>query len=112
MKYLKLTDREYKEAHKAINKLLDQGIGELIEVSENLQKDNILEPMLLKCRGNDFEVVALENNGVSTLFFVHELVATTWLPNPQNLPYIKHKNGNTLDNRAINLEWTSDPEAI
>ena len=36
MKYLKLTDREYKEAHEAINKLLDQGIGELIEVSENL----------------------------------------------------------------------------
>ena len=112
MKYLKLTDNEYKEAFEAVDKLVNQGIGELIEGPDEPQEDSILEPMILKCRGKDFEVVALENNGVSTLFFVHELVASTWVPNPQNLPYIRHKNGNTLDNRADNLEWSSDPEAL
>lgn len=111
MKYLKLTDEEYKKASGVIDMLQNQGIGELVEVPDNPQKDNIVEPMILKCRGNDYEVVELEKNGTSNLFFVHELVAATWVPNPQNLPYVRHKNGNTLDNRADNLEWTSDPEA-
>ena len=69
-------------------------------------------PMILSCKGNDYEIVELENNGVSALFFVHDLVADAWVPNPENLPYIRHKNGNTLDNRADNLEWTNDPEAV
>lgn len=112
MKYLKITDEEYKEAFEVIDKLLDQGIGELIDGSADSQEGNIIEPMILKSRGNDYEVVELENNGTSTLFFVHELVAATWVPNPQGLPYIRHKNGNTLDNRADNLEWTSDSEAV
>ena len=109
---LKLTNEEYKKAHETIDKLLDQGIGELIGERDDSQESRILEPMILKCKGNDYEVVALEKNGVSALFLVHELVAATWVPNPQNLHYIRHKNGNTLDNRADNLEWTSDPEAI
>lgn len=111
MKYLKLTNDQYKEAFEEINELLNQGFGQLIEEPDEPQECNIVEPMILKCRGNDYEVVALENNGTSTLFLVHELVAATWVPNPQNLPYIRHKNGNTLDNRADNLEWTSDPDA-
>lgn len=112
MKILKLTDEEYQEASKAIDKLLDQGIGELIEMPDDSQESRILDPMILKYGGNDYEVVALENDGVSTLFFVHELVAANWIPNPQNLPYIRHKNGNTLDNRADNLEWTNNPQPI
>ena len=111
MLILKLTDEEYKVAHETIDSLLDKGIGELILYSDDPQESRIVEPLILKCRGRDYRVVALEKNGTSALFFVHELVAATWVPNPQNLPYVRHKNGNTLDNRADNLEWTSDPEA-
>jgi hypothetical protein len=39
--------------------------------------------------------------------FVHRLVAETFIPNPDNLPYIKHKDGNKENNRADNLEWVS-----
>lgn len=108
MRIQRLTNKEHKEAHETIDKLLHHCIGESIKEFSNPQENNIVEPMILKCRGNNYEVVELENNGVSNLFFVHELVAATWVPNPQNLPYIRHKNGNTLDNRADNLEWTLD----
>lgn len=38
---------------------------------------------------------------------VSRMVATTFLPNPQGLPVVHHKNGNRLENGVDNLEWLS-----
>lgn len=40
-------------------------------------------------------------------FLVHRLVAGNFIPNPNNLKEINHKDCNPLNNRVDNLEWCS-----
>jgi hypothetical protein len=36
---------------------------------------------------------------------VHRIVATHFIPNPNNLEFVNHKNGDKKDNQVENLEW-------
>ena len=59
-------------------------------------------------KGNS--VVTLEKDGKSEVFEVKYLVAQTFIPNPDNKPFVIHKDGNKQNNRADNLEWSDVDE--
>ena len=49
--------------------------------------------------------VSLCNGGKCRQQLVHRLVAKTFIPNPNNLPMINHKDENKTNNCVENLEW-------
>ena len=46
-------------------------------------------------------------NGEKKMCLVHRLVAKTFIPNPDNLPEVNHKDENKENNSVHNLEWCS-----
>ena len=51
--------------------------------------------------------VHLDFMGRRKFYLVHRLVAETFIPNPNNLPQVNHKDGNKLNNHYKNLEWAT-----
>jgi hypothetical protein len=49
--------------------------------------------------------VCVRVNKKTKHFLVHRLIATAFIPNPNNLPVVNHKNGDKLNNSISNLEW-------
>ena len=54
--------------------------------------------------------VHLCKNGKTKTFLVHRLLATAFIPNPENKPCIDHLNGIRDDNRLENLRWVTHKE--
>lgn len=57
-----------------------------------------------------YYTVALHSNGTRKDRYVHRLVALAFLPNPNNLGYVNHKDHNIHNNCVDNLEWCSSSE--
>ena len=55
--------------------------------------------------------VLLYKNDVKYARRVHRLVAEAFVPNPENLKSVIHKDGNFINNEASNLLWSSSRES-
>lgn len=83
-----------------------KGYEGLYEVSNlgnvrSLRKGIILKP----AKNQNYKQVLLTKNKEHKIYLVHRLVAETFIPNPNNLPQINHKDENGNNNNVNNLEW-------
>jgi hypothetical protein len=60
--------------------------------------------------GKAYHHVRFSNQGRLKDFFVHRLVALTFIPNPHNKPLVNHIDGNKFNCRKDNLEWATEQE--
>ena len=89
------------ELWKAIN-----GYEGVYEVSNmgNVRRDG--KKLKLQTRRRDGYIeVQLYKHNIAASQKVHRLVAEAFLPNPNGLPVVNHKDENPSNNRADNLEW-------
>lgn len=55
--------------------------------------------------GKGYLYVILYKNNVSKREYVHRIVAMAFIPNPDNLPQVNHKDEDKQNNYVDNLEW-------
>lgn len=66
------------------------------------KKDKILKTKPSK---NGYVIVNLYKEGNRTAFYIHRLVATMFIPNPNNLAEVNHISEIRHENHVENLEW-------
>ena len=70
------------------------------------QKELVDEkPISLHKSSAGYMVVHLSKDGERKSKSVHRLVAQAFIPNPQGLPFINHKDEDPTNNHVDNLEW-------
>lgn len=70
--------------------------------SNYANKERIMRPTINQY---GYLKVDLRNNGERAGVSVHRLVAMAFIPNPDNLPEVNHKDEDKTNNCVDNLEW-------
>ena len=66
----------------------------------------------MKQRTERYKAINLWNNGKEKAHYVHRLVAETYIPNPDNLPEVNHKDEDKTNNNVVNLEWSTHADNV
>lgn len=83
------------------------GYEGLYQVSDTGEVMNVRTGKILKAgeTKSGYLKVALSKDGIKKWYAVHRIVASTFIPNPLNLPCVNHRNEVKTDNRVENLEY-------
>lgn len=74
---------------------------------EKVNNNHLVKEKILKSGNNGmgYLFVVLSKEGKIKNYTIHRLVAQAFLPNPDNLPQVNHKDEDKSNNRVENLEW-------
>ena len=77
--------------------------------SKRFVEEAILNPT---DNGQGYKIVGLRKDGKRKNFYVHRLVAETFIPNTLGLEYVNHIDFNKSNNCINNLEWCTQKDNV
>ncbi len=80
-------------------------VNDFIEVSETGEIKSHGKLINGEICKNGYKRVHVSHKGTTYKFLAHRLIAQAFIPNPDNLPCVNHKDGNKVNNCVSNLEW-------
>lgn len=73
-------------------------------------KAGLIKILRISNKGRYASVAIMSNDGEVKHPSLHRVVAIAFIPNPDNLPEVNHKDGNRYNNTVGNLEWCTHKE--
>lgn len=86
------------------------GIVKSLTRKDTLNHIRYSQIMSPKLDDKGYYQITLCQNGKHRMFSLHRLLGNHFMPNPNNLPCINHKDGNPKNNSLDNLEWCTYSE--
>lgn len=85
-----------------------------ITIKDGIEVSRVLKERPIAERVNNcgYTRVTLYIKGALKSYSMHRLVASLFIPNPDNKRTVNHINGNKRDNRVENLEWNTHQENV
>lgn len=80
------------------------------KISENGDIYSKFNARVLKPYINTYKRIKLRVSDKILSFLIHRLVATVFIPNPDNKPYVDHIDRNKNNNHFSNLRWVTPAE--
>ena len=94
-----------KEEWKTITYASNYDVSNFGRIRQN-KKNKILKPYISKQNGYSYVMIRC-NDGKYINKRIHRFVAEEFIPNPNNLPMVNHKDFNRSNNIIDNLEWVN-----
>lgn len=81
-----------------------------ITINGDVYSKRTKRKMKLSQNQNGYLYVQFSVNNKKKNFYIHQLVAKTFIENPENKPFVNHKDFNKTNNHISNLEWCTYSE--
>ena len=99
----------YEGLYQISNKGRVKSLNRLVKDTTRDRVQKIKGRILKYCdNGKGYKLVYLNKNRKRKNYYVHRLVAETFIPNPRQLPEVNHKDLNKANNKISNLEWITE----